>query len=78
MNEEPRDWCVTEYPFSMTLFYAKRQSRVGWGEHVVAENLSKDEAIALLATIGKAEDRAGFKNEYYVYVKELKNERSGK
>ena len=78
MNEEPRDWCVTEYPFSITQFYAKRQYRVGRGEHVVAENLSKDEAIALLSTIGEVRDRILDDDEYYVYVKELKNERSGK
>ena len=78
MNEEARDWCVTKYPFSDRHFYAKRKVRVRTSERVVAENLSKGEAVALLATIGKAENRAGFKNEYYVYVKELKNERSGK
>ena len=78
MNEEARDWCVTKYPFSDRHFYAKRKVRVGTSERVVAENLTREEALAMLATIGKAENRADFKNEYYVYVKELKNERSGK
>lgn len=67
MNEEPRDWCVTEYPFSITQFYAKRQYRVGRREHVVAENLSKGEAVALLATIGKVENPAWREDEFYVF-----------
>ncbi len=78
MNEEARDWCVTKFPFYITQFYAKRQYRVGRGEHVVAENLSKDEAIALLSTIGEVKKGMVSEDVFYVCVKELKNERSGK
>ncbi len=67
MSEEPRDWCVTKYPFSDRHFYAKKKVRVGTSERVIAENLSKGEAVALLATIGEVENPAWREDEFYVF-----------
>ena len=68
--EEERDWCVAENIYSNTILHAMKKSRAIKTKPLIAENLSKGEAVALLATIGKVEKRLWREDEFYARVKE--------
>ena len=70
MSEEARDWCVTKFPFSDKHFYVKLKWRVVGNEMTFASGLTKEEALALLAAIGKVEIGRLWDAEFYAYLKE--------
>ena len=53
MNEEPRDWCVTKFIADDKYFYAHHKNSTTFLEKAIAENLTREEALAMLATIGE-------------------------
>ena len=65
MSEEARDWCVTKLIAADKYFYAQHKNSTTFMEKAIAENLSKDEAIALLSTIGEVKSLS--EDEFYVH-----------
>lgn len=68
MEEEARDWCLLKE--AEWYISARSKSRVMDYEDVVIDNLTKEEAIAFLSSVGKAEKWAWTEDGFSVYVEE--------
>ena len=66
--EEERDWCVTKIKDRDVFFYAQHKTYTTFEEEVVAENLTREEALAMLATIGEV--KSWSEDEFYAPLEE--------
>ena len=67
MNEEPRDWEVTTTRSQETV-YAQHQTRRLVSELLLQEGLTKEEALAMLATMGEVKKFGSGDDCFYVNV----------
>ena len=66
MNEEPRDWEITMHRNQEAVYAQHRANRTGI-ELLLQGSLTKEEALAMLATMGDV--RVVFDDCFYVTVK---------
>ena len=67
MNEEPRDWEVVSSRSQETV-YAQHQTIRMAGELLLQEGLTKEEALAMLATMGEVRKFGSGDKCFYVDV----------
>ena len=67
MNEEPRDWEVTTTR-NQEVVYAQHQTIRMAGELMLQEGLTKEEALAMLATMGEVKKFGSGDKWFYVNV----------
>ena len=68
MNEEPRDWEVTTTR-NQEVVYAQHQTIRMAGELLLQEGLTKEEALAMLATMGEVKKFGSGGNCFYAEMK---------
>ena len=67
MNEEPRDWEITISRSQDRVYAQERDMRMA-GELLLQEGLTKEEALAMLATMGEVKKFERGDNCFYVNV----------
>ena len=77
MKEKPRNWAVSiQSDLRVAYAYDAWGNRQTFGvEIVIQEGLTKEEALAMLATIGKVKTRLQSDEGFYAYAEEGRNER---
>ena len=53
MSEEARDWCVAKFAGDSKYFCALHEKHTMGGDEYIVEKLTKEEALAVLASIGE-------------------------